>query len=176
MIISTHFEVEAAAEKLYQLEVFFKENALAQALKSKYDLSFEMELLDKYVLITLKPIKTTNLKNKMLYLLSSQYPKIFFVDAVSIGDNPTRTEKEMTLHANADFIKKIPVEKYREKENRLYMFDTAWSGFLLLAILGGLFVFWVKRQIGKIKTLEKTVEMHHDKIEGEMVHMRDEYV
>jgi len=65
MILSSHMKSEEAAKSLYNLENFFHENDEAAILKKEHHLTIGMELLDKYILVTITKIKYYTVENTL---------------------------------------------------------------------------------------------------------------
>ena len=190
MILSTHLEVNKAAESLYQLEIFFRENSFAKKIKSDNKLNLQMELLEKYVLVTVKPIRTTILKNKLQYLLQEHYPHNFIVNDTRMLERQRRntsskdkvknniTTQAVVIPPKVKPVKEVLAMNSKEENNiaeiyeKLSAFwkalDMQWIGLWLLALAGFLLVYRSAKQISKIKALQKKVEVYQTKVESEI--------
>ena len=176
MILSTHLEVNKAAESLYELEIFFRENSAAKKMKADYHLSLQMELLEQHVLVTIKPIHTVTLKNKLHYILQAHYPQNFIVD-------DTRVHKVIQQEKTEIKKEKRKIIQNGQKGNmeQIYIkistfwktIDIEWIGLLLLALAGFLLVYRSTKQIAKIKKLQQKVESYQTKIENELGNIGD---
>ena len=180
MILSTHLEVNKAAKSLYTLEIFFRENSFAKEIKSDYHLSLQMELLEQYVLVTIKPIQTAVLKNKLHYMLQEHYPQNFIVDDTRIRKviekEKTEIKKEKVTSPTIISDKKIIQDEQKGNIEQIYTkvntfwktIDMAWIGLFILALVGLLLVYRSTRQIAKIKKLQQKVESYQTKIESQL--------
>lgn len=187
MILSANIQTQEAAKDLYNIEKFFQENSTAKALQSKHKLHIQMELLDKHVLVTIKPIRDLLVKNQLNYLLKAQYPKSFVVDDspfVSETSSPspqvpkktealqkpalttTVTKKEEVLVR----MKEVKVSTSLLDEIKLFWkhLDSEWLGLIFLALAGFLLIYRSNRQISKIRALQKEVEVYQSKIENDI--------
>lgn len=190
MVLSTHLEVNKAAQSLYELEIFFRENSFAKEIKANHHLSLQMELLEQYVLVTLKPIETASLKNKLQYLFQEYYPQNFIVNDTRIQKIRSKekakvqkveneiVKKETVVSPKVEPIKEVQIVQEEqgnsmgtvyEKVNTFWKtLDLEWVGLLILALAGFLLVYRSAKQISKIKTLQQKVETYQNKVENEI--------
>ncbi len=179
MVLSAHLATENATRDLYDAEKFFQENTQAKQLKTKYNLTLQLELLESYVLVTIKPIKQVSVKNELKHLFQARFPQYFSVDDSPIRD--LKLEKEVTKQEQ---IPEKPKPIHKENINgkvstyaSLKLFwkklDSEWIGLLFLALAGFMLVFRSASQIQKIKVLQKEVEKYQSKVEKEMLDMGD---
>jgi hypothetical protein len=190
MIISSHLKTEDAAQSLYNVEKFFQENLKINNLKTKYHLSLGMELLEPYVVVTLKPITSTVLKNKLHYLLHSKFPQNFIVDNTQMkkSSNPTintikpiiqvvkpKEIKETFLEEIKKPIKEVTIDRYTQVKQFWKKLDSEWLGLIFLALAGFLLVYRSARQMSKIKALQNEVSKYQKKVESEMNYMGEKH-
>ena len=186
MIISAEQKTSTAAHVLYELEKFFQEDIHAQELKSKYHLDLEMELLDEYVLVVIKPIQTVLVKNELKLLLQMKYPQAFMVpNSYKEKNNTVRQEAkkiviETTLPKQIKNVRKIPKGVVEKKEivkadSLLPNIANEWLALLILAIAGLLLVYRSTRQINKIKKLQEKLESYQEKVENQMDYIGEQY-
>ena len=192
MILSANLTLEDAGKSLYDAEKFFQENTQANVLKKMYKLSVNMELLEPYILVTVQPIKSLSVKNKLHYLLQSKFPQSFVVD--TIKKVAKKTKKYATNVKTSTPISKKTSQKLKQKpqpipsinqEKKGTVFvkmeqfwrslDREWLGLIFLALAGFLLIYRSARQMSKIKSLQKEVSKYQNKIEGEMNTMGDKY-
>ncbi len=171
MIISAHFETEKAAQNLYEIEKFFQENSEAYALKEKYNLLLGMELLEDYVLVTVKPINLVSVKNKLHYLLQAKFPQNFIVDNTSIRVQTQIKKIETPPCLKVEKSQKTPIEMLSNIKQFWDDLSSEWLGLILLALAGLLLVYRSTKQMSKIKKLQNEVSGYQSKIEGEMSYM-----
>jgi len=197
MIISTHLEVSQAAKSLYSLEIFFRENNLAKKIKSDNKLNLQMELLGKYVLVTVKPIRTTALKNKLQYLFQEHYPHNFIVNDTRMPERQREsisskeqvknkiTTQAVVIPPKVKPVKEVLIMHDKEENNLAAIYekfstfwktlDMQWIGLLLLALAGFLLVYRSAKQISKIKVLQRKVEAYQTKVEDEIDTMGEKH-
>ena len=191
VIISADLATKDAAQNLYKVEKFFQENIQAQTLKKEYNLSIAMELLEPYVLVTIKPIKSIEIKNKIHYLLQAKFPKNFMVPNTKKIVQKQKNYPKKIL--KKDSLKTKPQKPFVEKPSiassseiteeaffvRLQRFwhnlDSEWLGLIFLALAGFLLVYRSARQMSKIKSLQEEVSKYQTKIEGEMNSMGEKH-
>jgi hypothetical protein len=190
MIISSHLKTEDAAQSLYDVEKFFQENLKINNLKTKYHLSLGMELLEPYVVVTLKPITSTEVKNKLYYLLHSKFPQNFIVDNTQMkkSSNPTinnikpiiqvvkpKEIKETSVEEIKKPIKEVTIDRYTQVKQFWKKLDSEWLGLIFLALAGFLLVYRSARQMSKIKALQNEVSKYQKKVENEMNYMGEKH-
>lgn len=196
MILSAELATEDAAQSLYEAEKLFQENDQARELKKTYKLSIGMELLEPYVLVTIKPITTQNVKNKLHYLLQSKFPQNFMVNNTKRVVHKKHTYQKVLAEQapretkrNTKIVQKTPplapqrkqinTSKNQEKKDTLLAgieqywrtLDSEWWGLIFLALAGFLLVYRSAKQMSKIKSLQEEVSKYQTKIEGEMNNM-----
>jgi len=169
MVISTHLKTEEAAKSLYILEKFFHEDMQARDLKQTHHLILGMELLEQYVLVTIKPIEKIIVKNTLFALLHSKFPQSFVVDnSKRYVVKPNSIEEKITEKVAPYRIEGIIPEYGKKIKKFWYGLDSEWLGLILLALAGFLLVFRSVRQMIKIKSLQEKVSQYQTKVEGEM--------
>jgi len=191
MIVSAHLKTEDAAQSLYKVEKFFQENIEAKRLKVKYYLSLEMELLEPYIVVTLKPITLTSVKNKLHYFLQSKFPQNFIVDNSQVITSPKpiinkkepiipvlvkpKKMKEIKLPEIKKPIEEVKLDRYAQVKQFWHELDSEWLGLIFLALAGFLLVYRSARQMSKIKALQDEVSKYQTKVEGEMDYMGEKH-
>ncbi len=191
MIVSSHIESKEAAKNLYKVEKFFSENKEAQALKEKHNLTLGMELLDKYILITVKPIENIFIKNALQYTLQKEFPESFIVGNIVLNDIETQqhlqkqVERVAPINQQVDKREKAEQEKIviidepKEHVDGLKLFwkelDSEWLGLLFLALAGLLLIYRSATQISKIKELQQEVIKYQSKLEKEVDDMGERH-
>ena len=186
MIISAEEKTSTSARILYELENFFQEDTHAKELKSKYHLDLEMEVLDKYVLVVIKPIQTVLVKNELKLLLKMKYPQAFMVPNSHKEKKSTVRHKakkivtETPVPQQIKNVRKIPKSVVEKKEiikadSLLPNIANEWLALLVLAIAGLLLVYRSTRQINKIKKLQEKLESYQEKVENQMDYIGEQY-
>lgn len=187
MIISAHIESTEAAKSLYEIETFFQENKVAKEIKLKYNLALGMELLDKYIIITLNPIKMTSVKNELKYLLQEKFPESFIVGNTFSKDLPKQYQilKDRYTEVESSKVEKKNTEKLvsknllQEKPDGVELFwqgmQGEWFGLLFLALAGFILIYRSAKQISKIKKLQEEVIQYQSKLENEVNSMGERH-
>jgi hypothetical protein len=187
MILSAERTIKAAADSLYKAEKFFQENTQAQEIKKMNKLSIDMELLEPYVLVTIKPITNLRVKNQLRYLLQSKFPQNFMVDTIKKTIPKEKKHQEIVektvpleTKIQTKVVRKPPpshqkkmVPFWEKLKQFWHSLDSEWLGLIFLALAGFLLVFRSARQMSKIKSLQEEVSKYQTKIEGEMNTMRE---
>ncbi len=189
MVLSSNLETKEAAKDLYKIETFFQENASAKALQENYGLGAHMELLGDHVLVTVKPIANHVVKNKLYVVLGEHFPKRFVVDDTPLTESkPPKPTPEKTTAPRKEVktAKAVPIKPpviLKEKQKETSFFDTfkmywsnlqsEWIALLFLALAGFMLIYRSNRQISKIRTLQKEVELYQSKIEEDIEDMKE---
>jgi len=187
MILSAELTTKAAADSFYEAEKFFQENTQAQEIKKMNKLSINMELLEPYVLVTIKPITNLRVKNQLRYLLQSKFPQNFMVDTIKKTIRKEKKHQEIvekTVPLETKIQTKVVRKSPPSHQKKMVLFweklkqfwhslDSEWLGLIFLALAGFLLVFRSARQMSKIKSLQEEVSKYQTKIEGEMDTMRE---
>ena len=170
MILSSHIESEEAAKSLYNLEKFFHENDEAAILKKEHHLTLGMELLDKYILVTITKIKSYTVENRLQYLLKEKFPDSFIVPSFSSLEIPL-IQEHVTI-SNSNTLQKEMQTLTRNMETKQKPFyrsiDVEWLALLLLAFAGLVLVYRSASQLTKIKKLQKEIAKYQLILEDEV--------
>ena len=193
MVLSAHAKSADAAGDLYRVEKLFEENMEAKKLKETHRLIFNMELLEPYVLVIIKPIASGEVKNKLRYVLQSAFPKNFVVDDAPIQMKP-EIKKETTIAVSPIVRNTVKAEEKTDavvlpeknstttvgilsitKKIQAFWKDleSEWLGLIFLALAGFLLVYRSTKQMNKIKQLQEKVTQYQSKVEGEIEYMGD---
>ncbi len=181
MILSAYLKTADAAKDLYRVEKFFQENEKAKALQSKHHLTLQMELLDPYVVVSIKAIVGNSVKNNLHYLLKEKFPQSFVVDDTPMR-NPVSVKKVTkeavatpTVKSEGMFLDRAAQKSETKIFNQVKLFwkelDNEWIALFLLALAGFLLIYRSTRQISKIKALQKKVEVYQNKIGNDIEDM-----
>lgn len=182
MIVSSHVESQKAAKNLYEIENFFSENKEAKEIKAKYNLTLGMELLDKYIIITIKPIRMTSVKNELQYVLQKAFPESFIVGNMVVPKQQ-KIQKQIKSVPHVSKIeqhdKVVIVDEPKEKFDGFKLFwkdlDSEWLGLLFLAFAGFILVYRSAKQISKIKELQQEVTNYQNNLEKEVDDMGERH-
>jgi len=170
MILSSHIESGEAAKSLYKLEKFFQENKEANVLKKVHHLTLGMELLDKYILVTITKIKMFSIGNTLQYLLKEKFPDSFIVRNHADIEIPLIKE-----HVNVSNKHIVQTEMHRleiKKKTFFNSIDREWVALILLALAGLILVYRSAYQLTKIRRLQKEVAKYQIILEDEVDSIR----
>jgi len=169
MIVGAYLERENAANELYKLEELFEKNSALKQLKQTNQLHVEMEDLPPYVMVVVKPIASSVLKNKLHLLLQSRFPKFFSVIE-------SKRIKKITLPSvKKEISQNIPKDTMKKHNSFWAQIDSEWIGLILLALAGLLLVARSAKQMSKIKSLQEEMSKYQNKVESEMHGMEQEH-
>ena len=169
MIVGAYLERENAVNELYKLEELFEKNSALKQLKQTNHLRAEMEELSPYVMVVVKPIASSVLKNRLHVLLQSTFPKIFSVI------ESKRTKKIALPSVKKEIPKKTQKATMKKHDSFWTQIDSEWIGLILLALAGLLLVARSAKQMGKIKSLQEEMSKYQNKVENEMQGMEQEH-
>lgn len=182
MIVSANIETQKAAQSLYKLETFFQEDKHARELKKQHRFTLGMELLGPYVAVSIKPIKSSEVKNKLRYLLQKMFPQNFVVDNTAVIEQSIQKKQKVVVHIPKKVevfkkkevvpkVKKHSVDRYEQVKTFFKTMDSEWWGLIFLALAGFILIARSARQMSKIRSLQKEVMQYQAKVEVEMESM-----
>jgi len=166
MILSSHIKSEEAAKNLYELEKFFYENKEANTLKKVHHLTLRMELLDKYILVMIDPIKMYSVENTLQHLLKEKFPDSFIVRNSAAVEISRIKVKQNTLKTNEP-QKQIQILE-TEQKSFFSDIDAEWVALILLALAGLMLVYRSAQQLTKIRKLQKEIAKYQIILEDEV--------
>ena len=170
MILSSHMKSEEAAKSLYNLEKFFHENDEAAILKKEHHLTLGMELLDKYILVTITKIKSYTVENTLQYLLREKFPDSFVVPSSTNLEIPLIQEHATISNSNTLQKQMQTLDTNMETKQKPFYrsIDVEWLALILLALAGLALVYRSARQLTKIKKLQKEIAKYQLILEDEV--------
>jgi len=186
IIVSTDTKSENADKTLHKLKDFFQKNARAKELMIQYNLNLDMEQLEDYFLIVVKPIQNVSLKTQLEIILKKKYPDSFTVQnnhkekqKSSLPPALKKPEKTTTKKVRPVINKTInnnSIDKTNiiKKDRLISSIDNEWLALLALAFFGLLLVYRSTHQIKKIQALQSKLEVYQGKIEEQVKHMGEE--
>jgi len=175
MILSSHIKSEEAAKSLYLIETFFQENTEARNLKKSQHLELAMELLDKYILVTITQIKSSSVENRLQYLLKEKFPHSFIIRKdLEIPVIKKQISKQGSLYSqspNNDTLL-ANTKQIQGLESKLKTFfnsiDKKWMAIFFLLFFGFMLYYKSVRQLKKIKKLQKELAKYQIILEDEV--------
>jgi hypothetical protein len=177
MILSTSLNPSEMKHDLKEVKYFFNHTSHAKKLQEEYGFTFQLETLDKYTLLTLKPIKSYIVKNKINYLLKQKFPESFIVDNTPLPViKEEKKSNSIPYKSNRQLSTSVSLDKVEKKEIMQVFWKNVsleWIALIILAIAGLLLVYRSAKQISKIRGLQKKVEDYQYKVEKEISEMGD---
>ena len=161
MIITVSKNSFQAEQSLHYLEEFFYKHGNFPQIEIK------IEKLDEYFLVTLSPVDNIVTKHELYTLLQPKFLNIFTVDNIKIKNSSKSTylkpavleDLSKTAVQKKDIVPKLE----KSIRNKLTSFwkaiDGDWLALIALAMAGIILIFRSNYQIGKIKKLQKEIEM-----------------
>lgn len=151
---------------LLKLKMLFIGNSQTRALQEKYNLKLEIETLDVYTMVVIKPINSLALKNELLVFLSPLFPNIFSIEdhkKETIGPGSMKESIIMktqtapppnnTMHQVKTLVRKVGLE---------------WTALLLLSIIGLTLSLKSRRKMSSLENIQKDLIRKQEAIENEI--------
>ena len=135
MIVSSSKFNHIIEEDLLKLKVHFIENSATRLLQEKYNLEIGTETLGEYQIIILKPIRSVELRNELLVVLSPLFKDIFYIEYHV--NEPILIDKAIV---NPEEIKeKVPMKITKSETEKSFLEDEVglqWVSIWILSMLG----------------------------------------
>lgn len=151
---------------LLKLKMVFIGNSKTRALQEKYKLNLEIETLDEYTMVVIKPIKSLALKNELLLFLSPLFPNIFSIEdhkrertgpkpmnEINIIKTHTTPHQNNTMHQAKSLIEEVGLE---------------WTALLFLSIIGLTLSLNSRRKMSSLENIQKDLIRKQEEIENEI--------
>ena len=151
---------------LLKLKMVFIGNSQTRALQEKYKLNLEIETLDAYTMVVIKPINSLALKNELLLFLSPLFPNIFSIEdhkretIAPEGMNESKIIKTHTTPAQTNTMHqaKVLIEEV----------GLEWTALLLLSIIGLTLSLNSRRKMSSLENIQKDLIRKQEEIENEI--------
>ena len=154
----TKSEVDAQ-EELLKLKVYFIENAATRAVQEKYNLKLEMEMLEGYHMVVIKPIVSLDLRNELLIILTPLFKDIFYIDY---------KEHTQILIKKPNVSQLVPIEKKKKEHSFIDEMGLQWFALLLLSFVGLLLSIASRRKIIYLGNKQQDLKKKQTHIETEI--------
>lgn len=164
LIVSSSQSEKMASENLLKLKVYFMENPITRVLNAQDSLMIDIEKLDTYYTVVIKPIHSLEVRNKLLVILSPLFPDIFYIDYV---DQPVKV-KTSKLEPN---LRKKKVETFSNSNEKISFIDEVglqWLALWCLSLVGLILSVRNRRKMMKIAEKQNILEQEQSKIESEI--------
>jgi len=166
MIVSAHKNIDAAKASLHKAKTLLEIDNEAHPLSKTKGINIQLKTLDNYFIVTLSPVSSAKMENKLNSIFRSRFPDSFVVtqwDEFSVKEIATSSEPKISKVSRGGMGRSQP-SKQKEVSNRdsINIFgrglDGEWLALILLAFLGLILVIRSASQINKINKLQKTLE------------------
>jgi len=165
LIISGSENIAIANEDLLKLKVYFIENPLTRELQEKHDLTLEVEVLEPFYMVVIKPITSLSLRSELLIVLSPMFQDIFYIEhkiepvkIKQIDFNKALTKKSLPLNENESKKEKSLIEEI----------GLQWLALWCLSLIGLILSIRSRRKIARLATTQKDLKEEQEKIETEI--------
>ena len=151
---------------LLKLKMLFIANSQTRALQEKYKLNLEIETLDAYTMVVIKPIRSLALKNELLLFLNPHFPHIFSIEdhkseitgpesmsKIKIMKTDTSPPDTNTFHQAKSLIEDVGLE---------------WTALLLLSIIGLTLSLKSRSKMANLENIQKDLSRKQAEIENEI--------
>ncbi|MCK5678680.1 MAG: hypothetical protein KAH72_09435 [Flavobacteriaceae bacterium] len=166
LIVSSDKNSTATQMHLLKLKMVFIGNSQTRALQEKYKLNLEIETLDEYTMVVVKPINSLALKNELLLFLSPLFPNIFSIEEhkrETIVPESMNESKIMKTHTPSVDINTLHQAKVLIEEVGL-----EWTALFLLSIAGLTLSLRSRGKMSSLENIQKDLIRKQEKIENEI--------
>ena len=151
---------------LLKLKMVFIGNAQTRALQEKYKLKLEIETLDVYTMVVIKPINSLALKNELLLFLSPLFPNIFSIEdhkKETIDPESMKESKIMKTH-----IAPPPNNAMHQVKTLVKEVGLEWTTLLLLSIIGLTLSLKSRSKMSSLENIQKDLIRKQEATENEI--------
>jgi len=171
-------ELILAKGKLQQIEWHFSHNPYLAGLQKNHKLQLNIESIETYSAVTLKPIKSVKLKNELLLALKPIFPDILFVEnhnkiPIKIKTYNNNDKKNKTAKENLNSSKKS--HTYNKNNALFSQTDIIWLILLILSSIGLILSIIQRRQLKKIKRSQESLESEQQKLNSDIINLGDNF-
>lgn len=149
-----------AQEELLKLKVYFIENTTTRTLQEKYNLHLEMEMLEGYHMVVIKPIVSLDIRNELLIILTPLFKDIFFIDY----EEPDFSIKKESKISHVSTL----IEKKKKEWSFMDEMGPQWLALLLLSFVGLLLSIASRRKIIHLGNKQHDLKKKQTHIETEI--------
>ncbi len=166
LIVSGDTNSTMTQMNLLKLKMIFIENPKTRALQEKYKLNLEIETLDAYTMVAIKPIRSLALKNELLLYLSPLFPNIFAIE---------EHKREMTAPGSMNESKIMERHTTPPQTNTMHQAKTLieevgleWTALLFLSIIGLTLSLKSRSKMASLENIQKELIRKQEEIENEI--------
>jgi len=166
MILSAQKNIDTAKASLHKAKTLLEMDNEARPMSKGRGINIELKTLENYFLVTLSPVRSAKMENKLNRIFRSRFPESFVVaqwDDYGKEDTTAAHETEISKSPSNNKVSTQTVKRKTVSNHDLKNLfgrgaDGEWLALIVLAFLGLLLVIRSASQISKIKQLQKTLE------------------
>ncbi len=166
LIISSDKNSTTIQMHLLKLKMVFIGNPQTRELQEKYKLNLEIETLDEYKMVVIRPIKSLAVKNELLLLLNPLFPNIFSIEdhkreslaPESVNESKIIKTDTPSAHTNTMDQAKIWIEEI----------GLEWIALLFLSIIGLTLSLNSRSKMASLENIQKNLTRKQEEIEKEI--------
>ncbi len=166
LIVSSDKNSTTIQMHLLKLKMVFIGNPQTRALQEKYKLNIEIETLDEYKMVVIKPIKSLAVKNELLLFLSPFFPNIF-----SIEDHKRETTGPESMNQSKIIKNDITPPNANIMHQAKILIEeigVEWIALLFLSIIGLTLSLNSRRKMASLENIQKELSRKQEEIEKEI--------
>lgn len=165
LIVSGDKNSTSAQMHLSKLKMVFIGNPQTRTLQEKYKLNLEIETLDAYTIVVIKPIRSLALKNELLLLLTPHFPNVFSIEDRKSEVKDTERMNEIKIKTDTP-----PADDYTMHQVKVLIEEVGleWITLLLLSIIGLTLSLNSRSKMSNLENIQKDLIRKQEKIENEI--------
>jgi len=168
LIVSGDKNSTTTQMNLLKLKMVFIGNSQTRALQEKYKLNLEIETLDAYTMVVIKPIRSLALKNELLLFLSPLFPNIFSIEdhkREMTGSESMKESKIMKTHI-------IPPHTNTMHQANILIEELGigleWIALLFLSVIGLTLSLNSRSKMASLENIQKDLSRKQEEIENKI--------
>lgn len=166
IVVSSSKSDKVIEEDLLMLKVYFTENSTIQELQKRYHFKIEMEKLEAYKMVVIKPIDSIDVRNKLQVFLAPLFEDIFYIEYIQQAEKATPIQKA-TSHVSTP--KEKPSVHHAKKEKSFFDdIGLQWMLIWILAIVGLVLSIRNRRKLSDLEETQDDLKTKQDEIESEI--------
>lgn len=169
LILSYSKSKETLNKELHSIEKFLIDDTLNAKLLEAYDLNPQIEKIKKFYTLTLKPIRSQELKIKLRFLLNQEYSNMFFISNIKTIYTKKEPLIQITKTKALDFnVSELKSISFIETAKQI---GFEWIALLFLSIIGLLYSLYSRRKSILLNKTQHTLKEEQSNIEKEVNEM-----
>jgi len=168
LIIGSYSDIQQAKSQLEKLNIYLIENSALDTLKKKYGLQTQIRRIGPYEVVSIEPIDSLALKNRLLIRLDPFFPDIFAINSklpISMQkpkgyqvDHKSYTTSAVTELSKKDIIDQMGLQ---------------WFAILMLSLTGLVLSVFRRNKVHYVQKIQKLLGVQQEQIEKEIKQMED---